>query len=58
LKEFTEKNISDEEMKNAGEKYPYNTPITKEALYYRKIFESIFPGKSTEKCVNLWKPWR
>jgi len=57
LKEFTEKNISDEEMKGASEKFPFNTPLTKEALYYRKIFEKQFPGKSTEKCVNLWKPW-
>jgi len=44
-------------MKGASEKFPFNTPLTKEALYYRKIFEKQFPGKSTEKCVNLWKPW-
>lgn len=30
-------------MKNAAEEYPYNTPINKEAYYYRMIFERLYP---------------
>jgi asparagine synthase (glutamine-hydrolysing) len=30
-------------MKNAAEVFPYNTPINKEAYYYRMIFERLYP---------------
>jgi asparagine synthase (glutamine-hydrolysing) len=39
LKEFTNKRVSDKDMAEAGQKFPVNTPLTKEAYYYRKIFE-------------------
>jgi asparagine synthase (glutamine-hydrolysing) len=57
LKDHCEKQVSDEEMKQAHTKFPYNTPKTKEAYHYRKIFEKHFPGKSSEECVKLWMPW-
>jgi hypothetical protein len=38
-------------------KYTYATPQTKEAYYYRKIFESLYPGEYCEKCTNVWKVW-
>jgi len=34
--------------------YPYNTPQTTEAFYYRQIFEKLFPNR--EKTVKCWYP--
>jgi len=42
------------EYNNRNVIYPYNTPATTEAFYYRKIFEKLFPNRaSTVKC---WIP--
>lgn len=30
-------------MSNAAHIFPHNTPLTKEAYYYRMIFERFFP---------------
>jgi hypothetical protein len=30
-------------MINAAKVYPHNTPVNKEAYYYRMIFERLFP---------------
>jgi asparagine synthase (glutamine-hydrolysing) len=38
-------------MTNARYRFPYNTPATKEAYYYREIFESHFPGEAAAACV-------
>jgi asparagine synthase (glutamine-hydrolysing) len=35
--------VTDEMMKNAAEQFPYNTPVNKEAYYYRMIFERLYP---------------
>jgi len=45
--------VTDEEMANAAETYPANTPHTKEELYYRKIFDSHYHGM--EHVVKLWE---
>ena len=34
--------------------YPYNTPTTHEAFYYRQIFEKLFSKR--EKTVKCWVP--
>ncbi len=47
--------ISDEEFKNARVQYPYDTPKSKEALYYRKIFETFFP-KRANIIPTIWLP--
>eukprot|EP00300_Choanocystis_sp_HF-7_P020893 c20697_g1_i1.p1 GENE.c20697_g1_i1~~c20697_g1_i1.p1 ORF type:complete len:252 (+),score=55.56 c20697_g1_i1:359-1114(+) len=46
LKEHANELIRDDEMINVNAEFAYNTPHTKEALLYRRIFESHFPGKS------------
>ena len=47
--------ISDEVLAAAGERFDGPTPKTKEAYYYRQIFEELYPG-----CGNLipyyWMP--
>ena len=51
LKDLTEKEISEDQMKNAHFRFPYNTPRSKEEYYYREIFESHFPSETAAKCV-------
>jgi asparagine synthase (glutamine-hydrolysing) len=56
LKEYCEKNVSDEEMKNAYDLFPFNTPETKEAFYIRKIFEKYFHANGSVQTVLPWVP--
>ncbi|WP_394226221.1 asparagine synthase B [Pseudoalteromonas spongiae] len=51
LKEHVESIVSDQMMEAAAFKYPINTPQTKEAYYYRSIFEEHFPGDAAAKTV-------
>ena len=30
---------------DAGRTYPFNTPVTKEGYFYRKVFESFYPNQ-------------
>ena len=51
LKEVTSVAISDEQMANAQQRFPINTPQNKEEYYYRSIFEEHFPSKSAARSV-------
>jgi asparagine synthase (glutamine-hydrolysing) len=51
LKEVAGKEVSDQQMKTAKHRFPYNTPSTKEAYYYRQIFAEHFPNDSAAACV-------
>ena len=51
LKEFTSKEVSDEQMAHAAERFPVNPPRNKEEYYYRSIFEEHFPSESAAKSV-------
>ena len=51
LKEVAEKEISDTMMENAHYRFPINTPLNKEAYYYRTIFEEYFPSDDAARCV-------
>lgn len=51
LKDNAEAKITDEQMKFAAERFPYNTPQTKEAYFYRSIFTELFPLPSAAECV-------
>jgi asparagine synthase (glutamine-hydrolysing) len=55
LKEVVEKEVPDEQLANAHYRFPVNTPDTKEAFYYRSIFESFFPGEAAAKTVPFEK---
>jgi len=46
----------DDELKNASQNYPFNTPKTAEALTYRKIFESLYGAKSVRVIPYMWMP--
>jgi asparagine synthase (glutamine-hydrolysing) len=51
LKDLAEKEISDQMFANAENRFPHNTPTTKEGYRYRMIFEEYFPGEAAEKTV-------
>jgi len=48
--------VSDAEFETRFEKFPHNTPDTKEAFYYRSIFEKHFPHPSAIQSVLKWIP--
>lgn len=46
LQEHAEKVVNDDDVKSAALRFPHNTPVTKEGMYYRKIFHSHFPNNN------------
>ena len=55
LKEYAEKQYSDEEFEIKRKKYSHAAPFTKESLLYREIFEKYYPNQS-EMIVDFWMP--
>ena len=53
---YCESKITDEQMTLAGERFPVNTPTTKEAYFYREIFETHYPLESAARTVKKWIP--
>ena len=55
IQEHLEKEISDDEFKIKQKKYTHNPPHTKEALYYREIFETYYKDNSNI-IPHFWMP--
>ncbi|MCR5605930.1 MAG: asparagine synthase B [Treponema sp.] len=51
LKKITEEKVSDAEFARRENRFPVNTPKTKEEYYYREIYSSLFPSDSAAKVV-------
>ncbi|WP_288517060.1 asparagine synthase B [uncultured Treponema sp.] len=51
LKKLTEEKISDAEFERRENRFPVNTPKTKEEYYYREIYSKLFPSDSAAKVV-------
>jgi len=51
LRDNAEKFVSDIMFENAKNRFPDNTPLSKESFYYRAIFEEHFPQPSAAKTV-------
>ncbi|HNZ71749.1 MAG TPA: asparagine synthase-related protein, partial [Prolixibacteraceae bacterium] len=51
LRDLASKNISDEEIANAAERFPINPTMNKEEYHYRTIFHELFPSDSAASCV-------
>ncbi|AWI27008.1 asparagine synthase B [Flavobacterium pallidum] len=56
LIEYASSHVTDEQLERAGELFPYNTPTTKEAYYYRTIFHKHYPQMSAAQTVRKWIP--
>lgn len=51
LKEMTDKEITDKQFATIKNRFPINTPATKEEAYYRIIFNKFFPSEAAANCV-------
>ena len=51
LKAHTQAQVSDAEFAGAERRFPINPPQTKEAYFYRRIFETHFPGAAAAASV-------
>ena len=51
LKAHTQAQVSDAEFAGAERRFPINPPQTKEAYFYRRIFETHFPGGAAAATV-------
>ncbi|WP_298151258.1 asparagine synthase B [Flavobacterium sp.] len=56
LIEYAASKVTDEQMDAAPDLFPYNTPTTKEAFYYRSIFHKYYPQLSAAQTVRKWIP--
>lgn len=54
VRELGEQTVNDEEFATREVLYPINTPTTKEAFMFRKIFEELFPNRAN--TVKKWIP--
>jgi len=56
LKAHAEAQVSDKDWEAREQRFPYNTPQTREAFWYRSLFEEMFPQDSAIKTVHAWIP--
>ena len=56
LQAYCNKVVSDKDFAQAADRFPHNTPATKEAFLFRTIFEKHFPQKSAVQTVLKWVP--
>ena len=48
--------ISDDELAQAKFRFPHCTPQTKEAYYYREVFEKKFSPQMVQLIPYIWMP--
>ena len=51
LKALAEARVSDRELAAADKRFPVNPPATKEAYFYRSVFEEFYPGPAVAETV-------
>ncbi|MFT4178402.1 MAG: asparagine synthase B [Thermomonas sp.] len=51
LKAHAEAQVSDRELAAAGKRFPVNPPQTKEAYFYRSVFERFYPTPAAAETV-------
>jgi asparagine synthase (glutamine-hydrolysing) len=56
LIEYCASKVTDEQLDGAGVEFPYNSPTTKEAYFYRSIFNKYYPQLSAAQTVRKWIP--
>lgn len=56
IQDWVEDKVTEGEMAGAAAKYPYCTPTTKEAYYYRRVFCEVFGEHRQEIIPGYWQP--
>ncbi|XP_023201238.1 asparagine synthetase [glutamine-hydrolyzing] isoform X1 [Xiphophorus maculatus] len=55
LQEHLDSVVNDSQMEKSEQTFPHNPPKTKEAYYYRQVFEKFFPGRA-QWLSHYWMP--
>ena len=55
LRQLAELHVSDKQLADAKDRFPINTPLTKEAYHYRIMFEKHFPSDAAARTVPQMK---
>ncbi|MCW5837360.1 MAG: hypothetical protein KIS78_33505, partial [Labilithrix sp.] len=55
LSEHAQRTVSDADFARRSELFPEDTPATKQAFAYRRIFEERFPGEERRRTVGRWR---
>ncbi|XP_015259051.1 PREDICTED: asparagine synthetase [glutamine-hydrolyzing] [Cyprinodon variegatus] len=55
LQEHLDSVVNEEQMEKAAQTFPHNPPKTKEAFYYRQVFERLYPGRA-QWLSHYWMP--
>ncbi|XP_053302190.1 asparagine synthetase [glutamine-hydrolyzing] isoform X2 [Pleuronectes platessa] len=55
LQEHLQSMVNDDQMEKAHKTYPHLPPCTKEAYYFRQVFEKFYPGRA-EWLSHYWMP--
>ncbi|XP_076157219.1 asparagine synthetase [glutamine-hydrolyzing] [Alosa pseudoharengus] len=55
LQEHIESEVNDSDLERAAQTFPFNSPKTKEAFYFRRVFEKHYPGRC-EWTPHYWMP--
>ncbi|TDH04479.1 hypothetical protein EPR50_G00153010 [Perca flavescens] len=55
LQEHLQSMVNDDQMGKAHKTFPHNPPRTKEAYYFRQVFEKHYPGRA-EWLSHYWMP--
>lgn len=56
LIEYCSSQVTDEQLAGAVVEFPFNSPTTKEAYFYRSIFHKYYPQVSAAQTVRKWIP--
>ncbi|KAF8321625.1 glutamine-hydrolyzing asparagine synthase [Clavulina sp. PMI_390] len=56
IKDHAAASVSDEAFAKRAEKYPVDTPDTKEGFLIREIFQSLFPSEAAASTAVRWIP--
>lgn len=55
LQDHIEQQVDDLTLEKSAEKFPFNSPKTKEGYFYRQIFEKYYPGRA-DWLTHYWMP--
>ncbi|KAG7253534.1 hypothetical protein CRUP_017307 [Coryphaenoides rupestris] len=55
LQEHMETQVNDDQLEKVPKSFPHNPPRTKEAYYYRQVFEAFYPGRA-KWLSHYWMP--
>lgn len=56
LKDRAEVEVTDEQLASANHRWAHDPPTTKEAYWYRTIFDKRFPNPASQFTVQRWVP--